>query len=92
MGLKPWIVSFGGEKTLSEKQQIAQFVTLNLSASILPEPPAPFTGVELGEDRFNLLWEAVREIRERYRPVVSMAQKRSLCNRSSSHGVDGATR
>jgi hypothetical protein len=67
--LKPWIISVGGEKNSSETHQIAHFITLNLSASIIPEPPPPFTGVEL-EDRFNLLLETVREIREHYQAVV----------------------
>lgn len=68
--LKPWIVSIGGEKKLSESDKIAHFVTLNLSASIVPEPSPPFTGVGLRNDRFNLLLETVREIRERHQPAA----------------------
>ena len=45
--LKPYIFSLGAGRKESEGQQVLHSVTLDLSASLAQEPPAPFNAGEL---------------------------------------------
>jgi hypothetical protein len=68
--LKPWVVSVKVGEKEAEKNQIVHAVTINLSATLAQETPAPFKGSELKEDELSLLLEVARELRTTYQGLV----------------------